>query len=39
MNRDKAIDLLKFLAVVFVVDSHMDVCYLQQFRFLASGHR
>lgn len=37
MNRDRAIDLLKFLAVVLVVNSHMDVCYLDAYKSLATG--
>ena len=37
MNRDKAIDLLKFLAVVFVVNSHMDICYPDAYKSLATG--
>lgn len=37
MRRDKSIDILKFFAVFFVVNSHMDVCYPDKLRFLASG--
>lgn len=37
MKRDLSIDLLKFLAVFFVVNSHMDMCYPGGLRFLASG--
>lgn len=37
MSRDLAIDVLKFLAIIFVVNSHLDVCYPVNFRFLATG--
>lgn len=37
MKRDLSIDFLKFMAVVFVVNSHMDICYPGVFRRMASG--
>lgn len=37
MKRDVSIDLLKFLAVVFVVNSHLDICYPEGYKFLATG--
>lgn len=37
MKRDLSIDLLKFLAVVFVVNSHLDICYPAAYKFLATG--
>lgn len=37
MKRDNAIDVLKFLAVLCVVNSHMDACYPGRFSVLATG--
>lgn len=36
-QRDLGIDILKFLAVICVVNSHMDVCYPGKWSVLATG--
>ena len=36
-ERDSAIDVLKFFAVLCVINSHMDVCYPGRWSVLASG--
>lgn len=35
-NRVPAIDILKFIAVFLVMDSHMEMCY-PKYQFLATG--
>lgn len=35
-NRVPAIDILKFIAVFLVMNSHMEICY-PKFQFLATG--
>lgn len=36
-RRDISIDILKFLAVFLIINSHMDICYPPKYSILATG--
>lgn len=36
-KRNISIDILKFLAVILIINSHMDACYPPKYSILATG--